>query len=228
MPLEVGAPDAAFAGGPIRLTKAAVARLREHYHGDKVPIVPLPLRRLLDTALHTQYWAGMRAALAKARDPETALVWEQTRFIATGGLEVAEQHARDLAATGASGIAETAAMLWLYAAAVIFVDGRRCTGPTGPDAHMEELRGPDHEPVIRIIRAMTEERLSAMRTLALRLEEILASDRDGLAPCRTGDAPPETKPEEIWRPDAAAARAMLPAHLTELTAAMRPAQPTPN
>ena len=228
MPLDVGSPDAAFAGGPIRLTKAAAARLREHFHGDKVPIVPLPARRVLDTALNAQDWAGMRAGLVKARDRETALVWEQTRFIATGGLDIAEQHARDIAATGASGIAETAAMLWLYAAAVIAVDGRRCADPSGREARMEQLRGPDFEPVTRIIRTMTEERLSAMRVLALRLEAIMAPDRDGLAACRAGDAPAESRPDDDWKPDVAAARASLPDHLTELTAAMRPAQPTKN
>ncbi|HEX3991454.1 MAG TPA: hypothetical protein VHX39_09820, partial [Acetobacteraceae bacterium] len=48
-PLDVGSPQAAFAGGPIRLSRHAANMLREHYQGDQVPLVPQPLRGRLDT-----------------------------------------------------------------------------------------------------------------------------------------------------------------------------------
>lgn len=68
---EMGSPEAAFAaeapraakppaararpeavpGGPIRLSKNAIALLRAHYQGDKVPLIPHPFRARLDAAL---------------------------------------------------------------------------------------------------------------------------------------------------------------------------------
>lgn len=224
-PLDVGAPDAAFAGGPIRPSKNAAARLREHYQGDKVPVVPQPFRVRLDVALASGDPAKLDAArrdLIKARGLETLLIWEQSRFIATGGIGVAEMHAQDLAGTGASGVAETAAMLWLYAAGAILIDSRQCASQDGPDAAMERLRGPDFDAVTRILRTLADDRLGAMRTLAIRLETVLSPDRNSVALCRVRDQAAEVRPEKDWRPDALAARKQLPQNLTALTAIMRP------
>ena len=224
-PQDVGAPQAAFAGGPIRLSSRAVALLREHYQGDKVPQIPQPFRGRLDTALTGHDWQRVEAVKQQLTDkdgPMPALMWEQTRFIATGSIGVAEMHALDVAATGSTGLSETAVMMWFYAAAVTMTDGEKCVDQSARDAHLDRLRGPAFEPVLQILRTIADDRLAAMRDLAVRLETVLAQDRTDDTMCRTGTQRPETRPDAIWRPDAARARARLPRDLLALAAVMRP------
>jgi hypothetical protein len=228
-PPDVGTPQAAFAGGPIRLSSHAAAMLREHYQGDKVPQIPQPFRGRLDTALAGRDWPRLEVVKKQLRDkdgPMAVLTWEQTRFIATGSLSVAEIHALDVAATGSTGLSETAVMLWLYAAAVTMTDGEKCADPSVRDAHLDRLRGPMFEPVLQILRSIAEDRLAAMRELAIRLETVLAQDRTDDTMCRTGAEKPDVKPNGIWRPDAARARSRLPRDLQALTSVMRPQLPT--
>jgi hypothetical protein len=234
-PLDVGAPEAAFAGGPIRLSRAASASLRAQYQGDKVPIIPQPFRGKLDTALTARDWPkveAMKKELAAAHGIVTALAWEQSRFIGTGSIGMAEMHALDVAATGSTGLAETAVMLWFYAVAVTLTDGHKCADDAAKETHLDRLRGYEFEPVNRIIRVIAEDRLAAMRDLAIRLEGVLAPERTDDTMCRVGTSKPDIRPDPTWRPEAAATRAMLPKHLLALGAVMRPRQvarpePTP-
>lgn len=221
---EFGPPDAAFAGGPIRLSKASAGFLRQHFQGDKVPIVPQPFRTRLDTALLAHDPARLEAAkkeLIAVRGPMAALMWEQTRFLATGGAGIAELHARDLAATGSSAVAETSAMLWLYAVAATLTDGYQCNDRAAKDAHLVLLQGPAFEPVTRIVKTLAEDRLAAMRDLAIRLESVLSAGRADDTMCRVGTTKPELKPDQAWRTDATRTRAMLPKHLAALCAVLR-------
>ena len=224
-PLEVGSPESAFAGGPIHLSRHAAGMLRSHYQGDKVPLVPQPFRGKLDTALAGFDWPRVEATkkqLVAAQGIVPALLWEQSRFIATGSIGVAEMHALDIAATGASAMSETAVMLWFYSVAVTMTDGHKCVDEAAKDAHLDHLRGPAFEPVIQILRTIGDDRLAAMRDLAVRLETVLAVDRTDDLMCRGGNAKPEIKPDAAWRPDAALARGMLPRHLVALASVMRP------
>ena len=224
---ETGSPEAAFSGGPMRLSKNALALLRSHYQGDKVPLIPQPFRGRLDAALIARDWPKIEVTkkeLIAARGVVMALAWEQSRFIATGGVGLAELHARDIAATNSSGVAETAAMLWFYAAAATLTDGHKCADPEAKTTHLASLRGAAYEPVLRIVRDLADARVTAMRDLAIRLESVLAADRNDDTMCRMGAAKPELRPELEWRPDAAKARPTLVKHLTALTALTR-AQP---
>jgi hypothetical protein len=224
-PLEVGSPEAAFAGGPIRLSKASAALLRSHFKGDNVPLVPQPFRGRLDTALVTRDWPKVEAAkkdLRAARGITAMLMWEQSRFIATGGIGIAEMHALDMADTGSTGVSETVAMLWLYAVAVTMTDGHKCVDEAANDAHMERLMGPPFESVTRVVRTLQDDRLAAMRDLAVRLESVLSVDRTDDTMCRVGPAKPEVKPDTEWRPQAAGARGNLPKNLATLCTVMRP------
>lgn len=229
--LDVGTPQAAFAGGPIRLSPHAVAMLREHYHGDKVPQIPQPFRGRLDTALAGRDWQQVEVVkqqLQATDGPMPALLREQTRFIATGSIGVAEMHAQDVAATGSAGLAETAVMMWLYAAAVTMTDGEKCVDQTAGDAHLDRLHGATFAPVLQIVRSIADDRLAAMRALAIRLEAVLAADRIDDTMCRAGTEQPEIKPDGIWRPEAARVRTMLPRDLLALTTVMRtPTAPNP-
>jgi hypothetical protein len=233
VPLDAGTPESAFAGGPIRLSRAASASLRAQYQGDKVPIIPQPFRGKLDTALIARDWPKVEAVkkeLVAAHGLVTALAWEQSRFIGTGSIGVAEVHALDVAATGSTGLAETAVMLWFYAVAVTLTDGHKCADDAAKDAHLDRLRGYEFEPVNRITRTISEDRLAAMRDLAIRLEAVLAPERTDDTMCRVGTAKPDIRPDPAWRPEAAATRAMLPKHLLALGAVMRPrpvARPEP-
>jgi hypothetical protein len=221
-PQDVGSAQMAFAGGPIRLSGHAVDLLREHYQGDNVPLVPQPFRGQLDKALAGGDWQqvyAVKQALQDKAGTVPVLLWEQTRFIATGSIGVAEMHALDAAATGSPELSETAAMMWLYAAAVTMTDGEKCVDHTARDAHLDRLRGPEFEPVLRIMRTIADDRLAAMRELAIRLETTLAQDRTDDTMCRTGSKQPDTKPVAVWRPEAARARTRLP---NELVAVMRP------
>jgi len=224
-PLDVGAPESAFAGGPIHLSKNAIGVLRQHYGGDKVPLVPQPFRARLDTAMVGFDWPRVEAVkkeLVAARGIVAALMWEQTRFLATGSLGVAEMHALDVAATGSTGLSETAVMLWFYANAVTMTDGHKCVDEAAKDAHLDRLRGPAFEPVTRIVRTISDDRLVAMRDLAIRLETVLAADRTDDTMCRVGSAKAEIKPDAAWKPDASLTRGMLPRHLAALASVMRP------
>jgi hypothetical protein len=231
-PLDVGTPQAAFAGGPIRLSRHAAGLLREHYQGDKVPQIPQPFRGRLDTALAGRDWQRVEAEKKQLQDKDGAmpvLMWEQTRFIATGSIRVAEMHALDVAATGSTGLSETAVMLWFYAAAVTMTDGERCVDQSARDAYLDRLRGPAFEPVLQILRSMANDRLTAMRDLAARLETVLSQDRTDDTMCRTGSRQPETRPDAVWRPQSAQARSRLPKDLAALAAVMRPRLPqSPN
>jgi hypothetical protein len=84
------------------------------------------------------------------------------------------------------------------------------------------LHGPTFEPVLQIVRSIADDRLAAMRDLAIRLETVLAPDRTDDTMCRSGTAQPEIRPLAVWRPEAAQARARLPRDLLALTAVMRP------
>lgn len=121
-------------------------------------------------------------------------------------------------------------MLWFYAVAVTMTDGHKCVDESARDAHLDRLRGPAFDPVLQIVRTIADDRLAAMRELAVRLETVLAEDRTDDTMCRVGTATPETKPDPVWRPEATEARAMLPRHLVALASVMRPrpvARPEP-
>lgn len=222
--LDVGSPEAAFAGGPIQLSPHAAALLRARYHGDKVPEISQPFRRLLDAAMLGRDWKRVEAVkrqLAKKDGMAAALLWEQTRLIATGSIAVAEMGARDVAATGSPVLAETAVMMWLYAVAVSMTDGEKCASSAARDAHLDRLRGPEYAPVIQLLRDLGDDRVAAMRDLAIRLETALAEDRTDDSMCREGTESPAIKSAAVWRPEALAARAMLPRDLAALTTVMR-------
>lgn len=225
---EIGTPETAFSGGPIKLSPAAASRLRTHFQGDKVPLVPQPFRGKLDSALAVRDWAKVDAAkkeLLAARGVVTVLVWEQTRFLATGGLGIAEAHALDMAATGAPNLAESVAMLWLYSVAATMTDGNKCAETAAKDAHLDRLRGPVFEKPVQIVRALPDDRMAAMRELALRLETGFAIDRTDDLMCRGTAGKAGLKPDAIWRPQAAATRAMLPKHLIALVSVLKKAPP---
>jgi len=224
-PLELGSPQSAFAGSPIHLSRHATAMLRSHYQGDKVPIVPAPFRARLDAAVIGRDWTAVRTIKKQLVDKygiEAALSWEQTRFIATGSIGMAEIHAQDLAATGSTGLFETAVMLWFYSAAVTMTDGHKCVDETAKDKHLDQLRGSAFEPVLQIVRSIADDRLAAMRDLAIRLETVLAEDRSDDTMCRVVTEAPAIKPDALWRPEAAETRSMLPKHLQALASVMRP------
>jgi hypothetical protein len=224
-PLAVGPPGAAFAGGPIHLSPRAANMLRAQYKGDNVPLVPQPFRGQLDTALMGLDWKraeAVKKTLVDKNGPVPALMWEQTRFVATGSIGVAEMHARDVAATGSSGLFETAVMMWFYAVAVTMTDGEKCVDAAARDAHLDRLRGPEFEPVLQLVRTIADDRLAAMRELAIRLEIVMAEGRTDDTMCRTGTAPPNIKSDAVWRPEAMEVRKMLPKHLLALASVMRP------
>jgi hypothetical protein len=224
-PLTTGTPQAAFAGSPIHLSPRAANMLRSQYKGDNVPQVPQPFRGQLDTALAGLDWKraeAVKKALVAQDGPVPALMWEQTRFVATGSLGVAEMHARDVAATGSSGLSETAVMMWFYAVAVTMTDGEKCVDGAARDAHLDLLRGPEFEPVLQIVRGISDDRLAAMRDLAIRLETVLAEGRTDDTMCRSGPELPQIKADAVWRPDAAEVRKMLPKHLQALASVLRP------
>lgn len=233
-PLELGSVEAAFADSPIHLSPTALAALRGHYPNDKVPLIPAPFRQQLDAALAAQDWPRVmsrKSDLGASRGQLALLMWEQTRFLATGNLWLAELNTRDLAAVGVTNTNEAAAMMWLYAAAVTLTDGHQCADPAASDAHLTWLRGPAFAPVTKIIRDLPPDRLQAMRDIAVRLEAGLAPERTGDTMCRTGSSHPEHRPDTEWQPEAARTRDMLPKHLTALTALMRqpsgpPAKPS--
>ena len=223
-PIDRGSPQAAFAGGPIHLSTATEARLRAQYHGDNVPLIPQPFRSRLDTALVAQDWRQidvLKKALIQARDQGPVLLWDQTRFVETGGVTLAAAFARDLAGSDVPNAEETAATMWLYAVAASFTDGHRCADPATGEAYLDKLRGPDFAAVIGIIRDMPDDRLATARDAAIRLESALSGDRTGDSVCGTNAGRPAIKPDAGWQADIAPARAMLPRHLTAICSVLR-------
>jgi hypothetical protein len=228
---ETGPPDAAFAGGPIRLTPVARTLLKTSFPNDLLPLVPMPHRARLDAALVAANAASLAAAkreLARTYGFGAVLVWERTRFLATGDLALAADHARNLAQEGGEADRETAAVLWLYAVAAVMTDGARCADTAAREVWLDRLRGPAYAPVLLVIRTLPEDRLNTAREAAIRLEAPLAEQRPDDAICRTGPGRPEIRPIELWRPAAGNARALLPRHLRAMTSVLRPRPADPN
>lgn len=223
---ETGPPEAAFAGGPIRLTPISLNLLNHAYPGGKVPIIPMPHRARLDAALLAGAPGPLEARmkeLAATYGPAAVLIWERTRFLGTGRITIAALHARDLAEHPEAG--ETVAMLWLYAVAATMTDGARCADPAARDAGIDRLRGPSYQPVLRVIRALPEDKLNTARETAIRLEAPLAEQRPDDTICGTGQGRTEIRPIDQWRPAAANTRAMLRRHLKAMTSVLRPPPP---
>lgn len=222
--IEKGSPAAAFAGGPIHLSTATEGRLRAQFHGDNVPLVPQPFRGRLDTALVDGDWRQIaleKKALIQSRDLLAVLLWDQTRFIATGGVVLAASFARDLAGSDVSKAEETAAMMWLYAVAATFIDGHKCSDPEAKEAFLDTLRGADFAAVKGIIRSMPDDRLAAMRGAAIRLESVLAADRTDDPMCRIGSGRLEIRSDGEWQRELGPSRAMLPRHLRAICSVVR-------
>jgi len=221
----VGPPEDAFAGGPIRLTRVSTMLLANAYPHNTIPIIPMPHRARLDTALlagNTAALAAARKDLADTHGQASVLVWERTRFLGTGGIGIAVQHARSLAGAGIANTDETVAMLWLYALAASMTDAARCTDPGARDAAIDRLRAPVNQPVLRVIRAMPDDALGRAQQTAITLEAPLAEQRPDDTICRTGQGTPGIRPIEQWRPAAANTRAMLPRHLKAMISVLRP------
>ena len=225
---DVGSPDAAFAGGPIRLSAQATAVLRAQFHGDNVPLIPQPFRGRLDTALAGNDWRGLAARkqeLVVARGLLPVLQWEQTRFLATSGAGIAALYALDIAASGNHPtIHQSAATLWLYAMAVAMTDGHKCLDPASKDAFQARLMGPEFAPVAAIIRTMAADALTAAREAAIRMEATLSPGRTDESMCRAGSAMPKLRADPDWQPETAQTRQMLPRHLGALCTVMRSKQ----
>jgi len=222
--LERGSPDAAFAGGPIHLSAPAEVRLRGQFHGDNVPLIPQPYRGRLDTALAARDWRQVEAAkkaLFTARDLVLVLLWDQTRFIATGGVALAASYARDLAGSDVPNAEESAATMWLYAVAATFTDGHKCASPESKEAYVATLLGPDYAAVKGIIRTMPEDRLAALRDTAIKLESALSAERNDDTMCRTAAGRPEIRPDAEWRRELEPTRTMLLRHLVAICAVVR-------
>jgi hypothetical protein len=226
-----GSPQAAFAGGPIHLSGAAEARLRGQYHGDNVPVVPQPFRTRLDAALLAGDWRQVEAvkkALIAARDLLPVLLWDQTRFVATGRITLAAEYAKDLAGSDVPNAEEAAATMWLYAVAATFTDGHKCSDPQAREAYLDRLRGADFAAVMGIIRSMPEDRLAASRATAIRLESALAAERTGDALCRSAGGRLDVSPDGAPQRELADTHAMLPRHLAAICSVVRekgPARP---
>ncbi len=223
---ETGTPEAAFANGPIRLTPVSLNLLAHAFPNGKVPVIPMPHRARLDAALLAGAPGPLEARikeLGAAYGHEVVLLWQRTRFLGTGRITIAAIHARDLAEHPEA--AETVAMLWLYAVAATMTDGARCADPAARDAGIDRLRGPSYQPVLRVIRALPEDKLNTARETAIRLEAPLAQQRPDDTICGTGQGRPEIGPIDQWRPAAANTRAMLPRHLKAMTSVLRPPPP---
>ena len=222
--IERGSPQAAFAGGPIHLSAAAEARLRAQYHGDNVPLVPQPFRTRLDIALAAGDWRQVEAvkkALIAARDLLPVLLWDQTRFVATGLVALAAAYAKDLAGSDVPNAEDAAATMWLYAVAATFTDGHKCSDPQAREAYLDRLRGADFAAVMGIIRSMPEDRLAATRATAIRLESALAAERTGDSLCRSAAGRLGVRPDGEWQRELGGTRAMLPQHLAAICSVVR-------
>jgi hypothetical protein len=219
---DLGTPEAAFADGPIRLSPTAIRLLQARFQGDKVPLTPEPFRRQLDVNFTARDWSKVMARksdLAASRGELALLMWEQTRFLATGSIWLAELHARDLAASGLPSAGDTAAMIWLYAVAATLTDGHQCADADARDRHLQALRGAAFGPVLAIVRTLPDDRLVKQRDIALKLEAALAPDRNDDTVC--GGGRPATKAADAWRGDAARTREILLRHLNAVCALVR-------
>ena len=218
--IERVSPQAAFAGGPIHLTDRAVTRLRAQFHGDNLPLIPSPFRGRLDTALVAGDWRQIEAtkkSLIQARDLLPVLLWDQTRFVATGNVALAAAYARDLAGSDVPNAEENAAAMWLYAVAATFTDGQKCADPAAREAYLASLLGPDFDAVKGIIRSMPDDRLAAMRETAIKLENALSTDRTDETVCRTVSGRLDAEGQR----DVAPTRTMLPQHLKAICSVVR-------
>lgn len=221
----VGPPEDAFAGGPIKLTRVSTVLLGNAYPHNTIPIIPMPHRARLDTALLAGNAAALEAArkdLADTHGHGAVLVWERTRFLGTGGIGIAVRHARSLAAAGMANTEETVAMLWLYALAASMTDAARCADPGVRDVAIDRLRAPVNQPILTLIRTMPDDALGRAQQTAIGLEAPLAEQRSGDTICGTGQGGSGIRPIEQWRPAAANTRAMLPRHLKAMISVLRP------
>ncbi|MBS0639291.1 MAG: hypothetical protein U1E70_00670 [Acetobacteraceae bacterium] len=227
--LETGTPEAAFAGGPIRLSPTADRILRARFSGDKVPIVPDPFRQQLDAAFIARDWSRVmarKADLGASRGKVAMLMWEQTRFLTNGSLWLAELQARDLAASGFQGTDGLAVMMWFYAVAVTLTDGHQCEGQGARDAHLAYLRSAAFEPVLTLVRTLPEAQLATQRDTAIQLEAAFAPERAEDTVCRTANRSPALRAADEWRPDAARTREFLLKHVNAFCSLIRP-KPAP-
>lgn len=226
---QTGTPEQAFAGSPIRLTEGMTAALRAHYKDSGVPIVPQPLAGQMDAGLLAHDWrrvAARRKELTNSLGFLAAYLWEQTRFLVTGELGVAEMHARSVAEEGETNAAsaETAVLLWLYAVAVTWTDGQKCADPAMREAHLDSLRAAPFAQVLALLRRMPQDRVDAMRDVAIKLEAGRAPGRTDTLMCQpSGGGKADLRPDG-WKADAERARAMLPRNLKALTSVLRQPQ----
>lgn len=225
--LETGTPAAAFAGGPIRLSPTAERILGSRFQGDKVPIVPEPFRQQLDAAFAARDWQRVMARksdLGASRGKVAMLMWEQTRFLATGSLWLAELQARDLATSGFQGTDGLAVMMWFYAVATTLTDGHQCETQGARDAHLGFLRSAAFEPVLALVRTLPDAQLATQRDAAIRLEAALAPERNEDTVCRSGTRSAALRPADDWRADAARTRDFLLKHVNAFCSLVRPKQ----
>jgi hypothetical protein len=218
---ELGTPEQAFADGPITLTPVSVALLKDAYPGGKVPVIPMPFRKRLDTALASGNAPALEAARREIQEefgPVAVLIWERTRVLATGSISLAAMHARMLALFAPPSASDGVAMMWFYAAAATMTDGARCVDADQKETALDRLRGRVYDPVLRVIRTLPDTTLDAAREAAIRLEAALAEQRPDDTVCHTSPGNTTVKSIGEWRPAAANTRAMLPRHLRALTA----------
>jgi hypothetical protein len=175
-----------------------------------------------------------RSDLGASRGQLAMLMWEQTRFLATGSLWLAELHARDLAASGVPGANDAAVLMWFYALATTMTDGHQCASDGARDAHLATLRGAAFEPVLALVRTLPQEQLIKQRDTALKLEAAFAEERTDSFVCTTAGGLPAIRPAEDWHADAARTREILTKHLNAVCALVRsrpmtqpPHEPTP-
>lgn len=228
----MGTPEQAFAGGPIRLSEGMAAALRTQYKDTGIPIIPQPLAGKMDAALLAHDWravAARRRELTNSLGFMAAYLWEQTRFLVTAELGVAEMHARSVAEEGEANPAQadSAVLLWLYAVAVTWTDGQKCADPAMREAHLDSLRGASFAQVLSLLRRMPEDRLAVQRDNAVKMEAARAPGRSDTLMCQpAGGGRPELR-GDTWKADAERARAMLPRNLKALTSVLRQPQGKP-
>ena len=112
--------------------------------------------------------------------------------------------------------------LWLYAVAATFTDAHKCADPAAKEAYLDTLRGPDFAAVKGIIRDLPDDRLTAMRDTAIRLEGALSPDRTDDSMCGAASGRLEIRQDAEWQRELAPTRAMLPRHLAAICSLLRP------
>jgi hypothetical protein len=228
----MGTPEQAFAGSPIRLSEGITTALRTQYNNTGVPIIPQPLAGRMDAALLAHDWravAARRRELTNSLGFMAAYLWEQTRFLVTAELGVAEMHARSVAEEGEASAAqaESAVLLWLYAVAVTWTDGQKCADPAMREAHLDSLRAAPFAQVLALLRKMPEDRLAVLRDNAVKMEAGRAAGRSDTLMCQPAGGGKANIRADTWKPDAERARAMLPRNLKALTSVLRQPQGRP-